>query len=60
MMHDNEFGPNFWLGNAVLALALVMLLFMGSLWESLGAMAMVVWTAVVALGVYLVMTKPPR
>lgn len=59
-MNDDEFGPSFWLGNAVLGLALVMLLFMGALWESLGTMALVLWTAVVALGVYLVLSRAPR
>jgi hypothetical protein len=50
--------PNtFWLGNAILAVAMFMLLFMGSAWESLGVAAMVVWVALVVLGVYLVMQK---
>lgn len=47
----------FWLGNAILAVAMFMLLFMGSAWESLGVAAMVLWIAMVALGVYLVMQK---
>lgn len=59
-MNDQEFGPTFWLGNAILALALVMLLFMGTMWETFGPLALVLWTAVVALGVYLVMSKPPK
>jgi hypothetical protein len=59
-MNDKEFGPNFWLGNGILAVALIMLLFMGSMWETFGPIAMVLWTAVVAFGVYLVMSKPPK
>jgi len=47
----------FWLGNAILGVAMLMLLFMGSAWESLGVAAMVVWAALVGLGVYLVMQK---
>ncbi len=48
---------NFWLGNALLAIAMMMLLFMGSAWESMGAVAMVVWVGLVGMGVYLVMQK---
>ncbi len=59
-MNDKEFGTNFWLGNAILGLALFMLLFMGSLWETFGPLAMALWAAVAALGVYLVMSKPPK
>ncbi|MFA5627590.1 MAG: hypothetical protein WCX90_04555 [Thiohalomonadaceae bacterium] len=55
-MHE-EFNQNFWFGNVILVIALVMLLFMGSLWESLGVIAMVIWIAMVALGVYLLMSK---
>ena len=48
--------PRFWLGNAVLAVALLMLLFMGKLWEVMGAGAMVLWTVLVVIGVYLLMS----
>ncbi len=54
-MNDKEFGPSFWLGNGILALAMIMLLFMGSMWETFGVLAMVLWAAVVGLGVYLVL-----
>jgi hypothetical protein len=47
----------FWLGNAILAIAMIMLLFMGTAWESMGVMAMVVWIGLVGMGVYLVMQK---
>jgi len=47
----------FWLGNAVLGVAMLMLLFMGSAWESLGIAAMLIWIGLVGLGVYLIMQK---
>lgn len=47
----------FWLGNAILAVAMILLLFMGNAWESMGVGAMVVWIGMVALGVYLIMQK---
>jgi len=54
---NSEPEPNkyFWLGNAVLTLALVMLLFMGQLWTLLGAWAMGLWAAVAAIGTWLLM-----
>ncbi|PKM46686.1 MAG: hypothetical protein CVV05_03145 [Gammaproteobacteria bacterium HGW-Gammaproteobacteria-1] len=54
-MNEKEFGPGFWLGNGILALAMIMLLFMGSMWETFGVLAMVLWAAVVGLGVYLIL-----
>ncbi len=48
----------FWLGNAILAVALFLLLFMGNAWESMGVGAMAIWICLVALGTYLVMLKP--
>ncbi|MEN8169182.1 MAG: hypothetical protein ABFS08_03080 [Pseudomonadota bacterium] len=54
-MNDDKPTTKFWIGNGVLALALLLLLFMGQLWEVLGAGAMVLWGAVVAVGVYLLM-----
>ncbi len=53
---------NFWLGNAVLVVAMIVLLEFGKLWEAIGFLAMVIWIALVALGVYLLMTdksEPP-
>ncbi|GAB4346545.1 MAG: hypothetical protein Kow006_05190 [Gammaproteobacteria bacterium] len=55
-MADKSVSKSFLLGNTLLAVALVMLLFMGRLWEWLGALAMVLWIAVVAAGVYFVMS----
>lgn len=46
----------FWSGNAILGLALVVLLGMGSLWESFGSYAMGLWIVLAGVGAYLVMT----
>lgn len=54
---------NFWIGNAVLALAMLMLLFMGPLSNALGVWAAVMWMVVAAVGMALVMSdktdEPP-
>lgn len=55
MMNEPEYSKTFWLGNAILAVALLVLLFMGRLWEVMGVGAMVLWTALVVAGVYLLM-----
>lgn len=62
-MKDDKPTAKFWLGNGVMALAMIMLLFMGQLWASLGITAMVLWAVVVGLGVYLLMgdkSEPPN
>lgn len=46
--------PSFWIGNALLGLSMVLLIFLGSLWEILGALAMGLWTVVAGVGMYLV------
>ncbi|MDH5785476.1 MAG: hypothetical protein OEZ16_07705 [Chromatiales bacterium] len=56
MMNENEPTPRFWLGNGVMAVALLMLLFMGRIWELLGVGAMVLWVLLVGVGVYLLMS----
>jgi hypothetical protein len=48
----------FILGNIVLAVALLMLVNIDSLWEKMGAAAMGLWVAVFGLGVYLMYHKP--
>lgn len=61
-MKDSENSQKFWVGNGVLALALLMLVYMGALWEVMGVMAMVLWLAVAMTGVYLLMSdknEPP-
>lgn len=54
---------NFWIGNAVLTLAMVMLFFMEQLSEAMGIWAAVLWMALAAVGVGLVMSdksgEPP-
>ncbi len=54
---------NFWIGNAVLALAMLMLLFMGPLSNALGVWAAVMWMVLAAVGMALVMSdktdEPP-
>lgn len=55
-MQDTSHGPKFWIGNALLALALVMLFFLGALWEQLGVWAMGLWMALAGAGMYFLMT----
>jgi len=54
---------NFWIGNAVLVLAMLMLLFMGPLSNALGIWAAVLWMALAAVGMGLIMSdksdEPP-
>jgi len=54
---------NFWLGNAVLTVAMLMLIFMGQLSDALGIWAAVLWGVLAAVGVGLVMSdksgEPP-
>ncbi len=54
-MSSEKQSLNFWMGNGILALALLLVLFMGSLWEVMGRGAMVLWIVLVAAGVYLLM-----
>ena len=56
-MNNDEKGGAFWLGNAILAVALLMLLYMNTLWEMMGGAAMILWIGVVAVGVYFLMEK---
>jgi hypothetical protein len=55
---------NFWIGNGVLALALLTLFFMGPLSEALGIWAAVLWMVLAAVGMALVMSdksgEPPH
>jgi hypothetical protein len=54
-MDDKRRKLNFWLGNAILVLALLVLLGMGSLWESYGSYAMGLWILLAGVGVYFIM-----
>lgn len=55
-MSESKHGPKFWLGNALLTLSLVLLVFMGSLWSVLGNWAMGLWMVLAGVGMYLVTT----
>jgi len=53
---------NFWIGNGLLALALLMLFFMGTISEALGLWAMALWMVLAALGIGFMMadkSDPP-
>lgn len=62
-MNTGKHKRNFWIGNAVLALAMLMLLFMGPLSDALGIWAAVLWMVLAAVGMMLVMSdksdEPP-
>ncbi|MBU1425422.1 MAG: hypothetical protein KKH12_01575 [Gammaproteobacteria bacterium] len=61
-MNNAESKTKFWLGNAVLAVAMLMLFYMEDLWSLLGSAAMVVWIVLVGVGVYFLMndrSEPP-
>ncbi len=51
-MNASKHGIRFWIGNAILAVALVTLFYIDALSERLGIWAMVAWMALAALGVY--------
>lgn len=50
----------FILGNLILGLALLLLLFMGQAWELLGPLAMILWIVLVGVGGHLVMKDRPE
>lgn len=54
-MQDNGPTLNFWIGNGLLAVAMLLLLFMGAIWEQLGGIAMMLWIGLVIAGVYFLM-----
>lgn len=56
-MNEPEKGPNFVLGNIILGIALVMLFFMGTLWQYLGAGALALWVVLAGVGMYFVMNE---
>jgi len=49
-------GSRFWLGNAVLVVALLILLNIGVFWERMGVGAMVLWAIFAGVGGLLVMS----
>ena len=62
-MKTGKHSHNFWIGNVVLAVAMLTLFFMGPLSDALGIWAAVLWMALAALGMALVMSdkreEPP-
>jgi hypothetical protein len=62
-MNQNKRSQRFWIGNAILALAMLTLLFMGPLSDALGIWAAVMWMVLAAVGMGLVMSdksgEPP-
>lgn len=63
-MNRGKHSRNFWMGNGVLALAMLLLLFMGPLSNALGIWAAVLWMVLAVVGVALVMSdktdEPPE
>lgn len=53
-MNNRPHPTSFWIGNGLLGLSLVLLLFLGSLWESLGVWAMALWMGLAGFGMYFV------
>jgi hypothetical protein len=53
-MNNPNHTPAFWLGNVLLGISLVMLIFQGSLWEILGSWAMGLWMLLSGAGMYLI------
>jgi len=62
-LNTGKHSRNFWIGNAVLTLAMLMLLFMGPLSDAMGIWAAALWMALAAGGVGLIMSdksgEPP-
>ena len=55
MNEEPQHTTNFWIGNTMLAIALIMLMFISSLWAMLGIWAMALWMGLAAAGIYLIM-----
>lgn len=62
-MNTGKRSRNFWIGNGVLAVAMLMLFFMGPLSNALGIWAAVLWMVLAAVGMTLLMSdksdEPP-
>ncbi len=63
-MNHGKHSRNFWLGNGILAVAMLTLLFMGPLSDALGIWAAAIWMVLAAVGMALVMSdksdEPPE
>jgi hypothetical protein len=55
-MTEKKHSAKFWAGNAILALSMAVLFFMGPLAILIGTWAMALWMAMAAIGFYLVTT----
>ena len=53
-MSSTAHSPGFWFGNILLGLSLVMLIFLGPLWEIMGSWAMGLWMLLAGAGFYLI------
>jgi hypothetical protein len=53
-VNEEKHSSKFWIGNAMLAVALFMLIYLGNLWSVLGGWTMVLWMFLAAGGMYLV------
>ncbi|MFN3752121.1 MAG: hypothetical protein ACK4SR_12205 [Thiobacillus sp.] len=62
-MTPGKHSRNFWIGNGILAVAMLVLFFMGPLSEALGIWAAVLWMGLAAVGMALVVSdkrdEPP-
>jgi uncharacterized membrane protein YhaH (DUF805 family) len=62
-LNTGKHSRNFWMGNAVLALAMLLLLFMGPISNAMGIWAAVLWMVLAVVGVALLMSdktdEPP-
>ncbi len=56
-MQDTKHNPGFILGNVILGISLVMLLFIDQLWAFLGGWAMGLWMVLAGVGMYFVMSE---
>lgn len=59
-MNDTSRSSKFWLGNGLLAVALLLLLKLDTVSQYLGFGAMVLWVALVVSGVWLLMSDKSR
>jgi len=55
-LNHGKHSRNFWIGNGVLAVAMLMMFFMGPLSDALGIWAAVLWMVLAAVGVALLMS----
>jgi hypothetical protein len=62
-MNTGKHGRNFWIGNGILAMAMLMLFFMGPLSDAFGIWAAVLWMVLAAVGMAFLMSdkteEPP-